>query len=223
VEFTRDVSAEALGGQHAYSVAAGALSDPWFAGTGFTGSSTLPGIVGYEWDAVVPGCVTPAPTPLFHFAGPPATADAVRFTAPSGATVFSAGTLSFALGLDDFRLRPNVPATGDPRLETFMRNALAELVRPAAPLAVRVSTVSRGVRIVLRRSPDPRVLGVRVFRAPAHNPLAHGSRGMHFVCSTLGAGCVDTSAPRNRRVRYVVVINDRWGSSTPFVTAALSG
>jgi hypothetical protein len=223
VEFTRDVSAEALGGQHPYSVAAGALADPWFAGTGFTETSTLPGIVGYEWDAVVPGCVSPAPTPLFHFAGPPATADAVRLSAPSGATVFSAGTLSFALGLDDFRPRPTLPATGDPRLEAFMRNALADLVRPAAPLAVRVSTVPRGVRIVLRRAPDPRVLGVRVFRAPAQNPLAHGSRGMHFVCSTLGSGCVDPSAPRSRAVRYVVVVKDRWSSSKPYVTAPVTG
>jgi hypothetical protein len=223
VEFTRDAKAEALGGQHTYSVAAGGLSDPWFAGTGFTESSTLPGLVGYEWDAVVPGCVTPAPTPLFHFAGPPATADAVRFTAPSGAIVFSAGSLSFAQGLDDFRPRPNVPARGDPRLEAFMRNALADLVRPAAPLAVRVGPTRRGVRIVIRRAPDPRIVSVRVFRAPAQNPLAHGSRGMHFVCSTLGAGCVDPSAPRSRRVRYVVVVGDRWGSSTPFVTAAVSG
>ncbi len=188
-----------------------------------TESSTLPGIVGYEWDAVVPGCVSPAPMALFHFTGPPATADAVRLTGPSGATVFSAGTLSFALGLDDFRPRPNLPATGDQRLEAFMRNALAALVRPAGPLAVRVSAISRGVRIVLRRAPDPRIVTVRVFRAHAHNPLAHGSRGMHFVCSTLGSGCVDPSAPRGRRVRYVIVVSDRWGSSTPFVTAALSG
>jgi hypothetical protein len=223
VEFTREVSAEALGGQHPYSVAAGALSNPWFAGTGFTESSTLPGLVGYEWDAVVPGCVTPTPTALFHFAGPPATADAVRFTASSGAVVFSAGTLSFALGLDDFRPHPNLPATGDPRLEAFMRNALADLVRPAAPLAVRISAGSRGVRIVLRRAPDPRVLSVRVFRAPARNPLARGSRGMHFVCSTLGSSCVDPSAPRGRQVRYVVVVGDRWGSSTPFVTPVVAG
>jgi hypothetical protein len=221
VEFTRDAGAEAMGGQHAYSVVPGALSDPWFDGTGFTGSSTLPGLVGYEWDAVVPGCMSP--TPLFSFTGPPASADAVRFTAASGALVFSAGTLSFALGLDDFRPHPNLPATGDPRLEAFMRNALADLVRPAAPLAVRVSAVGRGVRIVVRRAPDPRVLGVRVFRAAAEKPLAHGSRGMHFVCSTLGSGCVDTSTSRGRRVRYVVVVSDRWGSSTPFVTAALSG
>jgi N,N-dimethylformamidase beta subunit-like protein len=223
VEFTRDTSAEAMGGQHPFSVAPAALSDPWFAGTGFTAASTLPDLVGYEWDAGVPGCVSPAPTPLFHFDGPPATADAVRFTAPSGAIVFSAGSLSFAKGLDDFHPDRGGPTTGDPRLEAFMRNALADLVRPAAPLGVTVTAGARRVRIALRRAADPRIVDVRVFRAPAGNPLARGSRGMHFVCSTLGPACVDATAPRGRTVRYVIVLRDRWGSSKPYVTAPVSG
>ena len=219
VQYVRNGGVESLGSQHDYSVAPGALADRWFAGTGFTQSSTLAGLVGYEWDAVVPGCVRPAPTGLFHFAGSPAAADAVRFTAPSGALVFSAGSLSFAKGLDDFRLRSQAVPSGDPRLEAFVRNALADLVRPAAPLAVTVSAGTGGAIIRVRRTLDPRVRDVRIFRAPAGNPLARGSRGMHFVCSTLGPGCVDQSAPHGRRVRYVVVVRDPWGQSTPFVTA----
>ena len=42
-------------------------------------------------------------TTLFHYEGPPGNADAVRYVAASGARVFSAGSLQFVWGLDDFR------------------------------------------------------------------------------------------------------------------------
>jgi hypothetical protein len=48
---------------------------------------------------------------------------AVRYTAPSGARVFSSGSIRFAVGLDPLNGR------GDPRLQRFMRNALADLKR----------------------------------------------------------------------------------------------
>jgi hypothetical protein len=208
---------ESIGGPFDYGVAAGAGADSWFAGTGFTSTSVVPGLVGYEWDAVQPGCRTPPLTVLFHYGGAPAPADAVRYTAPSGAIVFSAGSLNFAQGLDDYRPRPAEPATGDPRLEVFMRNALVDLLRPAAP-RVSISGGRRGIRIELRRAQDPRIKSVRVFRAPAVKPLARGSRGMHLVCTTLLPSCVDSTAPRGRAVRYVVVLRDRWGSSVPVVT-----
>jgi hypothetical protein len=219
VEYSRNGSVESIGGQHDYAVVPAALSDPWFAGTGFSASSTLPGLVGYEWDAIVPGCVAPTPTALFHFSGPPAPADAVRFTAPSGAIVFSAGSLGFSVGLDNFRPHAGVAPAGDPRLQAFMRNALAALVLPAGPLGVTTSRRPGGVMIAIRRAPDPRVLSVRIYRTRVDDPLAGGGRAMHFVCATLERSCVDRSAPRGRRVRYVVVVHDRWGASTPFVTA----
>ncbi len=221
VEYVRSDS-ESIGGQYDYAVAPAALSDPWFAGTGLTASSVLPGLVGYEWDALEPGCDVPRPTVLFHYAGPPASADAVRFVAPSGAIVFSAGSLSFAKGLDDFHGHPSVPPSGDPRLERFVRNAFADLLRPGAPRAVRASVGPRGVTITVRRTPDPRVTEVRIYRAPADQPLAAGTRGLHLVCRTLRASCVDRSAPRDGRVRYVVVVRDPWGVSIPFVTASVA-
>jgi N,N-dimethylformamidase beta subunit-like, C-terminal len=218
VEYVR-TDVESIGGQHDYSVSADALSDPWFAGTGFTASSVLPGLVGYEWDAVEPGCRTPTLTVLFHYGGPPASADAVRFTAPSGAIVFSAGSLSFAVGLNDYHEHANVPAPGDPRLERFVRNAFADMLRPSAPRSVRISVGPRGITVSVQRRADPRVLGVRIYRAPADQPLARGSRGLHLVCDTLRRSCLDRSAPAARQVRYVVVVRDRWGASVPFVTA----
>jgi hypothetical protein len=84
-------------------------------GTGFTANTTLPGLIGYEWDATEPGCNAPALTVLFHYQGtttppkrPPfqrtffsTNADVVRYTAPSGARVFSAASIQFTWGLDD--------------------------------------------------------------------------------------------------------------------------
>ena len=71
---------------------------------------------------------------FFHHEGTPGNADAVRYVAPSGARVFSTGSLQFAWGLDTFmtngRGHTDPP---DPRLQQFMRNALADLTQPALP------------------------------------------------------------------------------------------
>ena len=118
---------------HDFAVAPGALSDPWFAGTGFTTTSTLPGLVGPEWDQIVSPrdawtCRFMSLTTFFHYEGPPGNADTVRYYAPSGARVFSAGSLQFVWGLDDYRT--GAPGSADPRLQQFMRNAIAEMTAP---------------------------------------------------------------------------------------------
>jgi len=114
----------------AYAVNPAALKDPWFKGTGFTSTSTLPDSVGYEWDAVKPGCSVPPLTILFHYAGPgpngkPTSADAVRYVASSGARIFSSGSLQFIWGLDSYDVNRDAPP--NPHLRRFMRNALADL------------------------------------------------------------------------------------------------
>jgi len=97
--------------------------DPWFAGTGFTGNEALPDLVGYEYDSLTTTCEQPGTTILFE-SKPPGhvDADATRYRAASGATVFAAGSIRFAVALD--------PLTGhdDPRLEIFMRNALTSML-----------------------------------------------------------------------------------------------
>ena len=107
-----------------------ALGDAWFRGTGFTATSELPDSVGYVWDSVQPGCAVPPLTVLFHYEGlggrgNPTSADAVRYTAPSGARVFSSGSLYFIWGLDNYYGHRDIPP--DKRLRMFMRNALADL------------------------------------------------------------------------------------------------
>jgi N,N-dimethylformamidase beta subunit-like, C-terminal len=122
---------ERTGVSHDYSVEAGALGDKWFADTGFTAASTLPGLVGPEWDQVVDprrawSCnfANLGLTTFFHYDGQPGDADAVRYTAPSGSVVFSAGSLQLESGLDSFG-----GSAADPRLQQFVRNALHDLCR----------------------------------------------------------------------------------------------
>src|SRR5205823_8641432 len=55
-------------------------------------------------------------------------ADATRYIAPSGATVFASGSHQFSWGLDEFSGLPGVRrGFVDPRLQRFMRNALDSL------------------------------------------------------------------------------------------------
>ena len=129
-----------------YTDATGA-SDPWFVGTGLTSGSVLPGLVGYETDALAPGCHLPPVTPLLSYPGPPpavgkpgVVADAVRYTACSGAEVFSAGSLQFSWGLDSWRdpaysqpWFPTLPPAS-PALQLAMTRALTDLTRSHVPV-----------------------------------------------------------------------------------------
>jgi hypothetical protein len=113
----------------AYRVNPATLGDAWFKGTGFTATSTLPDAVGYEWDTIQPGCRVPPLTELFRYygvgpQGKPTSAEAVRYVAPSGARVFSSGSLQFVWGLDSYG---GHDLLRDARLNRFMRNALADL------------------------------------------------------------------------------------------------
>jgi hypothetical protein len=128
VEYTGGVDESVGRISRDYTVVDASLSDPWFAGTGFAPGAVLPGLVGYEWDRVVPGCEPPRLTVFFHYPGSASDgnqpADAVRWIAPSGATVFSAGSLQFNWGLDRFRARRD-----DPRLQRFVLNAFHAMLR----------------------------------------------------------------------------------------------
>jgi hypothetical protein len=108
-----------------YQLTRECLSHPWMEGTGFEFPATLEGLVGYEWDAIQRGLEPPAATVFFHYDHPVSNADAVGFTAPSGARVFSAGSLQFSWGLDGW----GRPDYADERLQRFMRNVFADLAR----------------------------------------------------------------------------------------------
>jgi hypothetical protein len=201
------------------SVNPAALTDTWFTNTGFTSTAVLPGLVGYEWDLIAPGCKTPPLTDLFHTPGGQGSpnADAVRYTAPSGARVFSAGSLRFSWGLDDSS------GNGDPRLEQFMRNALDDLMRPAPPSLLRVTRTRTGVRVAVRWPSDPRARQLFVYAHAGPRSFGPSSPGTRLVCVTRGALCLDTHAPRGRAVRYAAVLRDRWRVSVPVLSPVVTG
>lgn len=106
-------------------------SIPWFAGTGIAPGTVLTGIVGYEWDSTVQGCTPANAVVLFRYAGSAAApgsrlgrpAESVVYTAPSGAQVFSAGTMGFVWRLDDY----GHPGLADSRLQQLVHNMIDDL------------------------------------------------------------------------------------------------
>ncbi len=193
-----------------------ALGDPWFARTGFTPTSVLPGLVGYEWDLVAPGCRTPPLTDFFHSPGTPSF-DAVRYTAPSGARVFSAGSLRFSWGLDD------TTGDGSPPLQQFMRNALDDLTRPAAPFFLRARRTPGGIRIAAGWPPDPRGRQLYVYAHAGRRSFQPASPGARLVCVTRAPSCLDGRAGHGRAVRYAAVLRDRWRPSFPALSPVVTG
>jgi hypothetical protein len=125
-----------------YTADPAVATDPWFAGTGLSTGSLLPGVVGYELDAITPGCHVPPVTPLLSYSAPPLTsdgpplrADAIRYTACSGAEVFSSGSMQFAWGLDSWRDPSYADAPpASPGLQQAMTRALADLTRSHVPV-----------------------------------------------------------------------------------------
>lgn len=198
-----------------YTVAPTAAGDPWLAGTGLRPGMLLPGTVGYEWDAAPP-CAVPQRTILFSWSGidethHPSTAAAVRYRAASGARVFSAGSLQFVWALDDGGGVAQPWSPPQPAVQRFMRNAFADLTRPAAPADVRVRA-----GVVSVSDPDPRV-SFRVYRH-------RGSARFRPAARELVAVCARRAVCRVRRAtgsyRYAVVAVDRWSSSEPVLAAA---
>ena len=105
-------------------------------------------------------------------------ADAVRYTAPSGARVFASGSHTFAWGLDDFSGNPDeTHGLADARLQRFARNAFDDLARPAPPTAIDARATGAGVLVSVDRLPDRRVTRVVVQRRRA------GGRRAVTVCS----------------------------------------
>jgi subtilisin-like proprotein convertase family protein len=119
-------------------------STSWvFSGTGLTDGATVPGLIGYEIDAVTPGQAMPISTtftiignsPFVNADGSPATSHAVIYQAPSGAWVFSSGTTSFAWALDH-RTR------SDARIQKLTQNILNRFGDPVEPLPTIVPTLT---------------------------------------------------------------------------------
>jgi hypothetical protein len=120
-------------------------TDPYYANTGLINGSKLSKLVGYEWDAVVNNGFTPAglkilgnstvvPTEIAP--GIPSTAtqqaNAVKYTAASGAKVFSAGSIQWMWGL--YTPFSVTPSRVDPKAQQFATNVLSDMgAKPVSP------------------------------------------------------------------------------------------
>jgi post-segregation antitoxin (ccd killing protein) len=122
-------------------------SDPYYANTGLKNGDKLTGLVGYEWDGLLPNGFAPtglvvlsqSPVPSSGLGSlgllPPGTNDtisnAVRYTAASGAKVFSTGSVQWVWGLDsDGVTNPRV----DIRVQQIAVNVLKDMgAKPKTP------------------------------------------------------------------------------------------
>lgn len=133
-----------------YTVQEEAMTHPWMEGTGFEAGDEIVGVVGHEWGWIRDGCAVPGDlTNFFHYEAGSSElsiandqdADAVAYEAPSGARVFSAGSLGYVYRLDPDpswdvawpynQVREYKPEVldPDPRLQRFQRNVIDDLQR----------------------------------------------------------------------------------------------
>ena len=203
----------------------GDAADSWFAGTGLGATSSIQGVVSREHDQIPAGsppgesCGQKV-TVLFHHEGDIdlERAEAVRYTAPSGARAFSSGSYEFQWALDGYRVNGDGAETPvDPRVQQFMRNVLADLQRPAPPANVAARRLKRSTRVTVTWS-DPRVLGALVFRHRGTSAFGPGDRGVKQVCPPVRS-CLDTAKLSPGLYRYAAVAVDDWGQSEPRLSA----
>ena len=205
-----------------YTVNGAALSDPWFDGTGFAAGDVVRGVVGPEWDRVVSPkdawtCAFPNLEVLFHYEGAPGNADAVRYTAASGARVFSAGSLGFVWALD--QTDPHDPPA-DQRVQRFMGNALDDLFRPQTPeLFVTRSVYGDAAVIHVSEPDDSRLRGIIVVRHRGSRRFSPERESVAIVCRGQRSLCIDEHVPPDSTVRYAAVTFDDWGASLPAFSA----
>jgi hypothetical protein len=210
-----------------YAVVPDSVRDPWMRGTGFTAGSVVRGVVSVESDTI-PGNQTAADscghrlTVFFHHetgSDKSGNADAVRYTAASGARVFASGSHTFAWGLDDFAGNPDeTHGLVNPGLQRFARNAFDDLTRSAPPTVIDTHPVAGGVLVSVDRLPDTRVVRMLVLRHPGAASFGPGSRRTVIACSGRRTHVFCRDRTRPGTYRYAAVAVDRWRSSFPLLS-----
>jgi hypothetical protein len=125
--------------------------------------------------------------------------------------VFSGGAQQLSWSLDPFntgQFGRTLPADG--RLQQFVRNAFADLLRPATPAALATTVERRRVTLSITRKPDPRVTRFQIYRHESRFAFDLDDAGVARVCTTTGLTCVNRRVPRGT-YRYAVVALDDWG------------
>src|SRR3989441_796452 len=132
-----------------------------YAGTGFVNGSSVPGIVGYEYDKVFNNGLTPAGitilgnSPLAGESAGNSFSNATLYTASSGARVFASGTIEWSWGLAN--IQGNTFANAG--IQTMTANILNNFIQGTGPtVALNPTSVNFGNQIVgAKRSEERRV------------------------------------------------------------------
>jgi hypothetical protein len=203
-----------------YTVQGAAGSSGLFAGTSLAPGDQLINAVGYEWDGIEPGCATPPLQDLLHGEANNRPADAVRYQAPSGARVFSDGTLNLTWALDDY----SAPGgRADARVQRLFSGIFDDLGggapgRNPEPLAPRLETPPVGSTRVTFRWSGPAAAAYDHFvlvldgRPAATVPASSCVRGTCAVALRLHTG----------RHRWLVDGYDALGNSLQSAKATLT-
>jgi hypothetical protein len=130
-----------------YVVTPSSAATFWTVGTRLTSGSLIQGGVGSEWNAVLPGCKRI--TDLLHWTSTIAgisDADAVTYVAPSGARVFTSGSLDFNQVLDTWPT--SLPASTD--AQQLITNLLDSMIasRPRCTLTTGRGKAHPAVRLL---------------------------------------------------------------------------
>ncbi len=170
-------------------------SHPLYAGTGLKEGDTLPMLVGYEYDRTFSNdtpvkATLVAHSPVIDAEGKPGFAESTVYTAPSGALVFGAGTIYWALGLDG--------PQRDGRIERMTANLLQLGLNIRVPQALQAVTAPAPIAPDPAWATDVRTAGGGMPGPAAVAPLPDGTWVM-----------ADSRAHRIWRV-------DAAGSVTPF-------
>jgi hypothetical protein len=209
-----------------YTVTNAATANPWFSGTGFHPGDMVLDVVGNEWDSLPDApapevCKKPNLTVLFHFEGEPADADAVRYTATSGARIFAGGAQQLSWSLDTFNLtRFGRTLPPDTRLQQFMRNVFTDLGRPAKPTGLQVQVQGHMVTLKVTGHPDPRVK-FRTFKHAGAGAFTLSDPGVATLCTNKTGNCVIRNVASGT-YRYAAVTVDDWGRSVPIFTGKVT-
>jgi len=110
-----------------YTPDATADNDPWTAGADWSDQAPVRHVVGYEWDGLTRDHTPPGLLRFLAYDGDLGDAACIRWTAPSGARIFAAGSLGLVHALDDWAQ----PGSIDARVQTLARNAFDDMAGPA--------------------------------------------------------------------------------------------
>jgi hypothetical protein len=149
-----------------------------YAGTGLKDGDTIPGLVGYEVHSFMPGYPAPTSTKFTLLSQSPYTsadglngvANSSIYQAPSGAWVFSSGTMSWSWGLDNFDI-----AMADARVQQTTANLFNAFLNGAPRVAEQLKVTAPATATAGQS------FNVTVSAEDAQGPVPTYSGTVHFV------------------------------------------